>query len=219
MKHILEIDSVELSFAEKDVLRGVYLKLETGNVVSILGGNGCGKTCLMNILQGRLKPTHKSIRINEVWYNQLPLKDVKYMPQFSFIPRSITVKEVLSDFRMDYSDLINCFPSFKEQRNIKCGVMSEGDKRILECYVIIKSPAKFIMLDEPFSQVMPIHVETIKSLILQEKQTKGFLVTDHMYKHVVDISDSMYVLSNGYVHVINEEADLIKHGYIRHLIP
>lgn len=218
MKHILEIDSVELSFAEKDVLRGVYLKLETGNVVSILGGNGSGKTCLMNILHGRLKPTHKSMRIDGVWYNQLPLKEVKYMPQFSFIPKSMTVKEVLSDFRMNSSDLINYFPSFKEQLNVRCGVMSEGDKRILECYVIIKSSAKFIMLDEPFSQVMPIHVETIKSLILQEKQTKGFLITDHMYKHVVDISDSIYVLNNGYVYLVNEESDLIKHGYITHLM-
>ena len=54
-KHILEIDSVELSFGDRRILSGVYLAVETGGVTAVLGRNGCGKSCLMKILCGSLR--------------------------------------------------------------------------------------------------------------------------------------------------------------------
>lgn len=56
------------------------------------------------------------------------------------------------------------------------------------------------MLDEPFSQVAPLHVSTLKALIRQEKSSKGILLTDHMHRHVTDIADRLYVLADGQTH-------------------
>ena len=53
------------------------------------------------------------------------------------------------------------------------------------------------MLDEPFSHVMPVYIETIKRLIVREKEKKGIIVTDHLYQNIIDISDSLYVINDG----------------------
>ena len=63
-KHILEIDSVELSFGDRRILSGVYLAVETGGVTAVLGRNGCGKSCLMKILCGSLRADFRSMRID-----------------------------------------------------------------------------------------------------------------------------------------------------------
>lgn len=62
-KHILEIDSVELSFGDRRILSGVYLAVETGGVTAVLGRNGCGKSCLMKILCGSLRADFRSMRM------------------------------------------------------------------------------------------------------------------------------------------------------------
>jgi len=70
------------------------------------------------------------------------------------------------------------------------------------------------MLDEPFSQVMPVHVDTIKSIIQHEKQNKGIIITDHLYEHIISICDDIYVITNGKTYLTKERDDLIKFGYI-----
>ena len=59
-----ELDNVELYFKNKRILNGIYLKAETGKVTAILGSNGCGKSCLLNIAFGSLKPKYMLIRLN-----------------------------------------------------------------------------------------------------------------------------------------------------------
>lgn len=68
-KHILEIDSVELSFGDRVILSSVYLAVETGGATALLGRNGSGKSCLMKILCGALRPGFRSMRIDGKWYD------------------------------------------------------------------------------------------------------------------------------------------------------
>ncbi len=89
------------------------------------------------------------------------------------------------------------FPDFWKFHFSKFRNLSGGEQRIIEIYAILASNTKFCMLDEPFSQVMPIYIGTIKSLIVREKQNKGIIITDHLYKHIIDICDNLYVISNG----------------------
>jgi len=70
------------------------------------------------------------------------------------------------------------------------------------------------MLDEPFSQVMPVHIETIKSIINKENMKKGIIITDHLYEHIIDICDEIYVILNGKTYLTKENGDLIKLGYL-----
>jgi len=64
---------------------------------------------------------------------------------------------------------------------------------------------------------MPIHIDAIKSLIVREKKNKGIIVTDHLYKHIIDICEDLYVISNGQTYLTKELTDLEKRGYIRSL--
>ena len=178
MKHSLEVDSIILEFDTKRILQDVYLKNETGKTTGILGRNGSGKTCLLNIIYGELKTNNKSIRLdgNAIYDGYRNPEILRYLPQFNFIPRNIKIKRIFKDFNIDFSQFIGYFPEFKKYYNSKIGNLSGGENRIVEIYSIIASKTKFCMLDEPFSQVMPVHVDTIKNIVRAEKEKKGIII-------------------------------------------
>lgn len=214
--NVLEIDSVILEFGLKRVLQSVYVKSETGKITGLLGRNGSGKSCLLKIMFGELIPNDKSIRINghHLATTYRSPKDLRYLPQTEFIPRSLTVKRVFSDFELNFDDLVAHFPEFAKFYSSQLRNLSTGERRIIEIYTILVSQSKFCMLDEPFSQVMPIHVDTIKQLIVREKQNKGIIITDHMYRHIIDICDDLYTISNGKTYLTKSLDDLEALGYI-----
>jgi ABC-type lipopolysaccharide export system ATPase subunit len=92
--------------------------------------------------------------------------------------------------------------------------MSGGERRLIELYVIVRSKTKFAMLDEPFTHLNPLQIEKVKKLLLEEKHNKGLLVTDHMFRHVTDISDNLYILKNGKTHLLTNPIDIEMHGYV-----
>lgn len=217
MINILEIDSVLLEFGSKRILKDVYLKSETGKVTGVLGRNGTGKSCLMKILFGELIPSDKSIRINGkalITSNRSP-KDLRYLPQKRFVPNSLTIERVFNDFKLDFADLIYNFPELEKFYKSKLINLSGGERRIIEIYTILVSQTKFSMLDEPFSQVMPIHIDSIKKLILREKENKGIIITDHMYQYIIDICDDLYVINNEKTYLTRSIEDLETLGYAR----
>ncbi|WP_282040048.1 ATP-binding cassette domain-containing protein [Saccharicrinis aurantiacus] len=217
MTNTLEIDSVLLEFGTHRVLQNVYLKCQTGNITGLLGRNGTGKSCLMKILFGELIPNEKSMRINgnPIYSTYRSPKDIRYLPQSKFAPNSLTVKRILSDFKLDFEDLISFFPEFEKLYKSKLVNLSGGERRIIEIYLILVSQTKFCMLDEPFSQIMPIHVNTIKKIILREKENKGIIITDHMYRHIIDICDDLYVINNGQTYLTKSVEDIETLGYAR----
>ena len=216
MKHLLEVDSIILEFGQKRVLQDVYLKNETGKTTGILGRNGTGKTCLMNIIFGELKTNNKSIRLDgKVIFDGYQNPEIfRYLPQFNFIPGNLKVKRIFNDFDLNFSRFIYYFPEFEKYYRVKVKRLSGGERRILEIYSILASKTKFCMLDEPFSQVMPVHVNTIKTIINEEKKKKGMIITDHLYEHIMDICDEIYVIANGKTYLINDKNDLNQLGYI-----
>ena len=175
MRHSLEVDSIILEFGTKRVLQDVFIQNETGKIVGILGRNGSGKTCLLNIIYGELEPNNKSIRLDgEVVFNGFRNPDnFRYLPQFGFIPKNLKVGRIFNDFELDFSQFINQFPEFEKYYKVKLHRLSGGEQRIIEIYSILASKTKFCLLDEPFSQVMPVHVETLKAIIKKEKNNKG----------------------------------------------
>ena len=216
-KHILEIDSVELSFGDRRILSGVYLAVETGGVTAVLGRNGCGKSCLMKILSGALKAGFCSMRIDGKWHGRFTEKEVRYLPQHAFIPGWLRLERVLRDFGLSREELERWFPLFVPLRGSRIGELSGGEQRILECFVILRSRTQFVLLDEPFSQIAPLHVETLQTLIRQEKMAKGILLTDHMYRHVTGIADRLYVMTDGQAYPCANDEELVRRGYLRRM--
>lgn len=109
------------------------------------------------------------------------------------------------------------FPDFEKYFHARFKTLSGGEQRIIEIYIILASDTKFCMLDEPFSQVMPVHIEPIKKLIVREKNNKGIIITDHLYKHIIDICDTLYVISDGKTYLTRSVHDLETLGYVHSL--
>jgi ABC-type multidrug transport system ATPase subunit len=216
MIHTLEADGIQLDFGLRRILSDVYLKCETGKITGLLGRNGQGKTCLMNVVLGTLNSNINSIRFDGgVTRNVRKRPDLLlYLPQFNFIPKALKVKQVLDDFRLSYPDFANRFEDFTGRGDIKVSQLSGGQCRTLEIYIIAKTPSLFAMLDEPFTHLNPIQIEKIKEFLLEEKANKGFLITDHMYSHLLDISDSVYLLREGKTHLTKAIDDLETLGYL-----
>lgn len=217
MKHTLEVDGVMLSFGQNCVLQNIYLKCESGSVTGLLGRNGCGKSTLMRIMFGEPLTEDRSVRIdNESLLGSFRNpKDMRYLPQQHFIPKHLSLTRVLDDFGLEKDRLLENFPEFEAFPKLKVNQLSGGWQRIFELYIILKSESKFVLLDEPFSHIMPLHVETIKRLIVEEKQIKGILISDHLYEHILDVSDQVYMINNGRSFPIESAQDLHDNGYIR----
>ncbi len=213
---IIELDNVELYFKEKRILNGIYLKAETGKITGILGSNGCGKSCLLTILFGSLKPKYKLIRINNtpILKSLYKTKLAAYLPQYHFIPDRLKIIKVFKIFKISWSKFITYFELFSTYKNMNFNKLSGGERRLIEIYIILKSHRKIILLDEPFSNVSPLHIETLKTIIAEEKQNKVIIITDHMYNYIVDVSDTIYLIKNGSTKLINNVIELEDYKYL-----
>lgn len=215
-KHVIEADSVYLEYNTRTILSDVYVKAETGKVTGFLGRNGSGKSSLMRIIFGSLKGNFQSVRLNKQYQkSMLILPDaIRYLPQKTFIPKQLRINDVCRFFQVSLTDIIYEFPIFEKYEYQKLGALSGGEIRLFETIVILFSEVKFIILDEPFSHIMPLYVEKLKEIINREKHKKGIIITDHLYKHIMDISDDLYLIREGKTFKINTRDDLVRYGYI-----
>ncbi|WP_259015171.1 ATP-binding cassette domain-containing protein [Emticicia fluvialis] len=215
-KNLLEADSIYLEFGARSILSDVYVRAETGKVTGFLGRNGCGKSSLMRIIFGSLRGNFQSVRINGQYKRTLLTSPgaIRYLPQKAFIPKHLKIEQVCNLYEVNLKDIIEDFPIFDKYSKQKLGALSGGEIRLFETMVILKSAVAFVMLDEPFSHLMPLHVEKLKEIIAKEKLKKGIIITDHLYRHIMDMSDDLYLIREGKTFQINSQDDLIRHGYM-----
>lgn len=212
----LEVDSIFLEFGERRILTDIHLLCQTEKVCGLIGRNGAGKSCLMQIIFGSRTARYKSVRFDGRPETQAFKKPqlIRYLPQFRFLPPHIRVSAALLLFGLDVEALIGDFPEFSGRETLKTGHLSSGQVRLLESWLIVKSATQFVLLDEPFSYLMPIHVEKLKEIIHREKEKKGFLISDHQYRSVLEICDANYLLVEGKTHVVHNLEQLDALGYI-----
>ena len=213
---IFELDNVELYFKNKRILNGIYLKAETGKVTAILGRNGCGKSSLLNIAFGNLKPKYMLVRLD----NKPLLKPLytsglaKYLPQYNFIPTGKKLSRVFKLFDLNWTLFVENFEAFSNYQYSKFKVLSGGERRLIETYIILKTNSQIVILDEPFSHLSPLHIESVKQLIIEEKKHKIIIISDHMYQHIIDSSDIIYLLQNGTTKKIEQLSQLEDYNYL-----
>jgi ABC-type multidrug transport system ATPase subunit len=217
MTSVLEADSIQLQFGLRSILSDVYLKCEEGTITGLLGRNGQGKTCLMNIIYGTLKPGYKSVRINGRPFPKAFKRPglMACLPQFHFIPPGLKIKRIFTDFQLDFEPFTHHFPGMEILFTQQFGNLSGGQGRLVEVYCILKSKTRFVLMDEPFSHIMPVHLEQVKLLMEEEKAHKGILISDHLFHSVMEVSDKIYMLKDGKTHLINNNSDIVSLGYAR----
>ncbi|MBB3838201.1 ABC-type lipopolysaccharide export system ATPase subunit [Runella defluvii] len=212
---ILEIDSVELSFDERKILQSVYLKIPRYQITSILGRNGCGKSSLLQIVFGTMRATNKSVRVNGKYVESLYRQGnvARYLPQHPLTPSSMKVKDALTWYGVDLHEAkYDKLPTLISQR---MGELSGGERRFIEALMVLLSPVPFVLLDEPFTNLAPIYVEALKQHIVEQKQNKGVLITDHLHREVLDIADQNYLIQSGSTYLLtNPRQELVDRGYL-----
>lgn len=213
---IFEIDNIELSFGEQKLLNGIYLKAETGKITGILGSNGCGKSSLLNIIFGNLRPHSKLIRLDgkPVLKPLFRTGLVGYLPQQNYIPKNFRLKKVFYFFNLDLKTFIQHFPQFSENENAKLSTFSGGQRRVIETYIIVGSHFKLILLDEPFTHLAPIYVKKFQELLRIEKQNKAIIITDHLYHHILELTSDLYLLKNACTIPIENKQQLENYHYL-----
>ncbi len=212
MPNIFFADSITKSFKDLTVLNGIYIKVETGNIIGIFGRNGSGKSTLLKILFGSEKADFSFFKFNnKVLKTPFAEKNCVFLiNQESFLPKSLNVKKALnlfsiSTFECDFIDNII---------NHKLGILSLGQLKYLEIFIALNSKCKFVFLDEPFSGLSPKSTEKISELIKKSTHNKGIILVDHDYSNVLKVSNINMILNEGRLKQINGVNELITYRYL-----
>lgn len=217
-KHTLQADSVFKYINGRELLTDCFVKCETGEVVGILGRNGCGKSTFLKIIFGTVSCHHKYVGIDGKRYDApYKTKDLMaYLPQHPFLPGTLTVKAVIELFTDsdEERDRVAGDEHLQEHLSKKVNALSGGERRYLEILLLVNSDARFILLDEPFNGLDPLTKERIMTLIRVHKDTKGFIMTDHDYRHIIAASDRIILVANGIFHPVKVLSELEDRQYL-----
>jgi lipopolysaccharide export system ATP-binding protein len=212
---MLQIDSVTLNFGRKSVLAGCYLELHKGEILGLLGRNGSGKTSLLKIIFGSLKAEFKHLRLDGKIINKgYETGDIVYLPQDNFLPHFLKVRSVIQSLNNQVQKRLSKHNIIRENWNKTIAELSGGAARFIEIVWILNQKASYILLDEPFSGLAPFYIEILQGLLKDIAKEKAIILTDHIYRPLLEISDRVVLLHNNSVYPIKTETDLIRYSYI-----
>lgn len=213
MSSILEASDLHKRYGDREVVRGISLKMEQGEIVGLLGPNGAGKTTTFYMVIGIIRPTAGKVFLDDKNIVDWPLYEralhgLSYLPQESSVFRKLTVYENLL-LILQYTNLTarqekERAESLMEEFGIthlaktRAMHLSGGERRRLEiARALIREP-KFLLLDEPFAGIDPLAVDDIQSLI-QSLRAKGIgiLISDHNVRETLHICDRAYLVYEG----------------------
>jgi ABC-type multidrug transport system ATPase subunit len=216
--HLLEIDSVQKSFDNKNILSDVYLKCETKDVIGLLGRNGSGKSTLLKIIFGITSADFKFVRIDgRVKTKTKDLFDeISYLPQDNYIPNVFSIKKAIQLSVPKEKILEFCADEIiGTMLDKKVSHLSGGELRYLEIKIILNNYSKFVLLDEPYNGLSPLMVEKVNELIVENSKTKGIIISDHNYETVIKVSNKLVLLKEGKAHHLLCKEELIEKGYLK----
>ncbi len=213
----LHVDSVIKYYGNRRILNNIFISCKKGEIKGLLGRNGSGKSTLLKIIFGTETADFKFVKVGNSVIQNLHegRKYINYLPQFNFLPQNVKINSLIRLFLpKEKRGLLTDNELIRPLLNKKNHELSGGEKRIIEILLIINSEAGIILLDEPFNGVSPVLRDVIKENIISLKKEKGFIITDHDYRNVIDIADRIVFLHNEALYPINDTGDLVSFGYL-----
>ena len=211
--HKLEVKDLKKTIKKSEIIKGISLEVNSGEVVGLLGPNGAGKTTTFYMICGLISPTSGDVFLDDQKITSVPLHKrahlgIGYLPQESSIFKELSVEEnlllgaeILNQSEEEIAKRVNEMLNILniEPIRLRKGVsLSGGERRRCEIARSLIIKPKFLLLDEPFAGVDPIAVSDIQSIVRDLKKLGiGVLITDHNVRETLAICDRAYVIKDG----------------------
>jgi branched-chain amino acid transport system ATP-binding protein len=227
----LEIDNINVSYGDVQVIYDLSLNVEEGEVVSIIGGNGAGKSTLLKTISGLLAPFSGEIRFGgEIISNAPPEKIVErglvQVPEGRRLFTLMTVRDNLivgayntraDAHQMETLDMVySMLPRLKERANQLATTLSGGEQQMVAIGRGLMAMPKILMLDEPSLGLAPILIKNIFETVRKiAEQGTTVLMVEQDVKHSLSLSDRGYVLEHGRVLMEGPAEELLDNPHIK----
>ena len=225
MAQILKVDDIHVYYGSIHAVKGVSFEVNEGEVVTLIGANGAGKSTILNTISGLLHPKMGSVLfeghdLKGVAPHKIVEHGLAQVPEGRHIFQQMTVEENLqmgaytqpnSTIEPGIADVYERFPRLKERRRQIAGTLSGGEQQMLAMGRALMSKPKLLMLDEPSMGLAPILVEQIFDIIGElNRAGTTILLVEQNAQMALSIATRAYVLETG--HIVKEgDADALMH--------
>ena len=222
---ILELNDVHAYYGKIHALKGISLKVEKGEIVTLIGGNGAGKTTTLRTISALMRPTTGSVTFEDESLTRykpsdLAARGIAMVPEGRGVFARMTVLENLemgafhrndkAGIAQDVEMVYDLFPRLKERRTQLAGTMSGGEQQMLAMGRALMSRPRLLLLDEPSMGLDPVLVEAIFSTVVDiNKQGTTVLLVEQNALMALDIASRGYVLQTGEI-VLSDDAKALQ---------
>lgn len=223
---LLEVEDLVVGYGRKEVLHGVGLRVESGEIVTLMGHNGAGKTTTIRAVLGAVRPRSGKVRVAGRDTTREPVRKVvaagvAMIPSERFVFPDLSVHDNLllgaanapagSDTAERLAAVKELFPILAEREKQPAGSMSGGQQRMVSLGMALMARPRLLLLDEPSLGLAPSVVETIFGRLraLADHEGLGILLLEQNVKQALQIADRAYVMRSGQV-ILEETAEQMR---------
>ena len=230
MSHILELDDVHSYYGNIHALKGVSLIVDAGEIVTLIGSNGAGKSTTLRTISGIVRPREGTIRSNDQAIHTMPAHEIVTMgiaqaPEGRHVFTQMTVYENLlmgafsrprQKLDDDIARVFDLFPRLKERRSQKAGTMSGGEQQMLAMGRALMARPTVLLLDEPSMGLSPILTEQIFKIIAEiNGQGTTILLVEQNALMALNVAARGYVLQTGQIILADTAENLAADPQVR----
>ena len=223
MAPLLEVEDIHTFYGSIEALKGVSLTVEEGEVVTLIGSNGAGKSTTLRSISGLNSPRTGSIRFRGEEISTVPAQDIVRLgisqsPEGRRCFQRMTVRENLelgaylrrdANIKQDLERVLELFPRLRERERQKAGTMSGGEQQMLAMGRAMMADPALLLLDEPSMGLAPILVDRIYETVAEiNKQGTTILLVEQNANYALEVSKRGYVLETGKVVIADDSASL-----------
>jgi branched-chain amino acid transport system ATP-binding protein len=227
---MLKIENLEVAYGNIKAIKGISLEVNQGEIVTLIGSNGAGKSTTLRAISGILKPRSGSItfngeRIDGVEGHEIVAKGICQSPEGRRIFPKMTVDENLDlgaflrndkqEIANDSQRVLELFHRLQERIDQKAGTMSGGEQQMLAVGRALMGSPKLLLLDEPSMGLAPVLVEMIFETIEKiNKQGTTILLVEQNALAALSVANRAYVLESGSIKMSGKAKDLISNDEV-----
>jgi branched-chain amino acid transport system ATP-binding protein len=209
---MLEVENLHAYYGKSHILSGVHLQVQQGEIVSLLGRNGVGRSTTIKAIMGQVQKTgsvkFRGAEISGLRTYAIARKGLGYVPESRDIFPSLTVRQNLqlgmqgrsAHGRWSMDDIYQLFPVLKERADTAAGVMSGGEQQMLTLCRTLMGDPDLVMIDEPTEGLAPMIVALVARLF-DEMKSRGvsILLVEQKLTIALKISQRLYVMGHGQI--------------------